>query len=235
MTFHVVTRLLPALVSLKNDRAEEVLWIQVRFGDPELGDPTDVLPQRLPLLLLLPHVRALEQRDHEVLRQVEQLQRGALERLHERNPAAPGRRMPSVAWGPSRTRGNGTHRRMPAVRQLDGSPQRGESRPVIRAPKPMAAKWFCIEDRDAATRSRRGTAWGTEAAATERRSCTCRGSSNAVSRSSYPGSRPGHGEGSRTQTAGASRGAPPASAGPLTLDLCGTPWATNLSARTASV
>lgn len=69
-------------MGLQHDRSEEVLRCQMRLVDAKLGNTADVLPERLPLLIFLPDVGALEQRDHEVLRQVEQLQRRPLEGLH---------------------------------------------------------------------------------------------------------------------------------------------------------
>ena len=70
------------LVGLDDDRPEEVGSVQVGLGDAQLRNPADVLPERFPLLCLLPDVRTLEKRDHEMLRQVEQLQRRPLEGLH---------------------------------------------------------------------------------------------------------------------------------------------------------
>ena len=69
------------LLRLNDDRAEKVLGSQRTVAQPELGQPPDVLPQRRPLLLLLPDVRPLERRHHEVLRLHEDLRRPDV-RLH---------------------------------------------------------------------------------------------------------------------------------------------------------
>lgn len=69
-------------LALEDHRAEEVLGRQVRLCQAELGHPLDVLPERIPLLRLLPDVGALEERDDEVLGQAEHLEGGALEGLH---------------------------------------------------------------------------------------------------------------------------------------------------------
>lgn len=71
------------LVGLQDYSPEEVTHVEVWLGDPAFGNSADVLPQRLPLLLFAPHVGTLEQRDDEVLWQVEQLQRCPFEGLHE--------------------------------------------------------------------------------------------------------------------------------------------------------
>ncbi len=67
---------------LEDDGAQEVLCVPVRLLQPELGHSSDVLPQRLPLLVLLPDVRALEEGDQEVLGKIEELQGRPLEGLH---------------------------------------------------------------------------------------------------------------------------------------------------------
>lgn len=72
------------LVRLQNHRAEEVLRVEVRLAHPQLSNPPDVAPQRLPLVGFVPHVWPLKERDDEVLRKVEQLQRRAFKRLHRR-------------------------------------------------------------------------------------------------------------------------------------------------------
>jgi len=82
MTFHAVKRLLCASWAWMTTAPEEVGGVQVGLGDAQLRNPADVLPERFPLLCLLPDVRTLEERDHEVLGQVEQLQRCPLEGLH---------------------------------------------------------------------------------------------------------------------------------------------------------
>ena len=63
MTFQVVNRLLQLpIMSLEDDRAEKVCCVS-RCGSSIRSsvNPTDVLPQRLPLLFFLPDIRALEQ------------------------------------------------------------------------------------------------------------------------------------------------------------------------------
>lgn len=50
---------------------------------PHLRQPPQILPQRLPLLLKLPHLPPLEQRHNESLRQVEQLEGRAHGGLHD--------------------------------------------------------------------------------------------------------------------------------------------------------
>lgn len=51
---------------LQDHGTQEVLGAQVRRVHPDVDDAADVLPQRLPLLLLSPDIRALEQRDEKV-------------------------------------------------------------------------------------------------------------------------------------------------------------------------
>ena len=67
---------------LQDHGTQEVLGAQVWRVHPDVDDTADVLPQGLPLLLLSPDIRALEERDEEVLWQAEQLQRCPLEGIH---------------------------------------------------------------------------------------------------------------------------------------------------------
>ena len=70
------------VLGLHHHRPQEVRRCRVRVVQPELGHPAHVLPQRQPLLGLVPHVGALEQRHHQVLRQVEYIQRRTDVGLH---------------------------------------------------------------------------------------------------------------------------------------------------------
>jgi len=74
------------VMCLHDHRTEEVRTREVRRGDPKLRDPPHVLPQREPLLDLIPDVWPLEQRDHQVLRQREYVQRGTNVRLQGTPP-----------------------------------------------------------------------------------------------------------------------------------------------------
>ena len=74
------------LLCLNHDRTEEVPGIAGRLREPELRQPPDVLPQRRPLLVLLPDVRPLEQRHHQVLRLHEDILRSADVRFHQTAP-----------------------------------------------------------------------------------------------------------------------------------------------------
>ena len=69
-------------MSLQDDRTQEVRGLGVRVLQPDLGQAPHVLPQRQPLLVLVPDVGALEQRDDKVLREVEDLHRRAYVRVH---------------------------------------------------------------------------------------------------------------------------------------------------------
>ena len=75
---------------LDDDRAEEVRrdvrqveWAQVGRLDQPLGDGPDVVPERLPLILLIPDVWSLEERDHIAGGAGEELERRQRLRLHE--------------------------------------------------------------------------------------------------------------------------------------------------------
>jgi hypothetical protein len=71
------------LLRLNNDRAKEVLGISRRLHQPELSQPPHVLPERRPLLLLLPDVRSLKRRHHEMLRLHEDVLRRPDVGLHQ--------------------------------------------------------------------------------------------------------------------------------------------------------
>jgi len=55
------------LLGLDDDRAEEVRRLGEGLVEPDRGEPSHVLPQGCPLLVLLPDVWALEGRHHQVL------------------------------------------------------------------------------------------------------------------------------------------------------------------------
>lgn len=61
------------LVRLHHDRAEEVGRLAEGIPLSRLDQPADVLPERRLLVLLVPHIRPLEQRHHQLLRQIEDL------------------------------------------------------------------------------------------------------------------------------------------------------------------
>ena len=75
------------LPCLNHDRAKEVLGIGRRLPEPEIRQPPNVLPQRRPLLFLLPDVRPLERRHHEVLRLHEDVLRRPDVRFHQTAPS----------------------------------------------------------------------------------------------------------------------------------------------------
>ncbi len=77
------------LLRLNDDRPEEVLGVSGRLRQAQLGQPPDVLPQRRPLLVLLPDVRPLERRHHEVLGLHEDVLRRPDVRFHQARSYAP--------------------------------------------------------------------------------------------------------------------------------------------------
>ena len=67
---------------LDDDGPQEVCGIRTVTGEPVVGDPTNIRPERPPLLLLVPHVRALVNGHREMLRHPEDALRGGHIRLH---------------------------------------------------------------------------------------------------------------------------------------------------------
>ena len=81
---------------IDDDRSEEVrrrlLCSEARRDLQQLlGDPANVLPQRVPLVLLVPHIRTLEQRDHVPDVVPEDVRRCERLCLHLMVPLEPGR------------------------------------------------------------------------------------------------------------------------------------------------
>lgn len=56
----------PQFGRLDNDRPEEVWPLRERLSLPSLDQPANVLPQRRPLRLFIPHVLALEQEHNQL-------------------------------------------------------------------------------------------------------------------------------------------------------------------------
>lgn len=72
-------------LQLEDDRTQEVLHFGLRAGEAKIRQPADVLPQRFSLLLLLPHIRPLEERNLQVLRRCEGQEWRPNVRFHARN------------------------------------------------------------------------------------------------------------------------------------------------------
>ena len=64
----ILTFLAGLFLRLNDDGAKKVLGIRGRLNEPEFSQPPHVLPERLPLRLLFPHVRTLERGHNEMLR-----------------------------------------------------------------------------------------------------------------------------------------------------------------------
>jgi hypothetical protein len=71
------------VLRLEHHSAQEMGGRTGEVAETQLGHAAHVLPQRHPLVLLIPYVRTLEQRNYQVLRQVENLQRRAHNSLHK--------------------------------------------------------------------------------------------------------------------------------------------------------
>ena len=75
---------------LQNNSAEEVGGATRRVFHAELGQPANVVPQGGPLVFETPHVGSLEQRNDQVLREIENIQWGTNFGLHT-TPRLPAR------------------------------------------------------------------------------------------------------------------------------------------------